>query len=257
MVPCQTSSSPSANGCRSTSWRTPAWSSTRWAGPCRLGHRRVRRTRGCSWPATWPPGPRPSLSPWGKDTRRPSPCTATSRAWTPRRTAGRPSIPPEYYLQKMYAPSPDEAVVRHTRRPAGAHARVDPGMDARGIRTCRWNWVGPRVDGQREAIRCMRCQTHVCVACTMCARVCPDNCIDVAGLRHRATRRIVTTGTTSSWSGAASAGCARTSAPRRPSAWPRASTTPDATRASLFYDRDVMLRPFDGPEEIENKDGFP
>ena len=94
----------------------------------------------------------------------------------------RPPVhPPEYYLQKMYAPSPDEVV--GDGGPGGrrvAHARVGPRRPGVALGTqVELGW--PKGDGHREAVRCMRCQTHVCVACTMCARVCPDNCIAVEG----------------------------------------------------------------------------
>jgi len=36
-----------------------------------------------------------------------------------------------------------------------------------------------RVEGQAEAVRCLRCSTEVCVGCTFCARTCPDYAIRV------------------------------------------------------------------------------
>jgi formate hydrogenlyase subunit 6/NADH:ubiquinone oxidoreductase subunit I len=37
----------------------------------------------------------------------------------------------------------------------------------------------PDGDSYREAMRCLRCRSEVCVGCTFCARTCPDACITV------------------------------------------------------------------------------
>jgi NADPH-dependent glutamate synthase beta subunit-like oxidoreductase/formate hydrogenlyase subunit 6/NADH:ubiquinone oxidoreductase subunit I len=36
-----------------------------------------------------------------------------------------------------------------------------------------------RSESMAEAVRCLRCQSEVCVGCTFCARTCPDHCITV------------------------------------------------------------------------------
>ena len=126
----------------------------------------------------------------------------------------RPPVhPPQYYLQKMYAPNPPRFRALRPRRTAGAHARIGPHEPAahrgpggvglaQGRRAPRGHPLhalpDPGVRGLHDVRPGLPRQLH-----------------RRRGRRHR-LRTHASPGTISSWSGAASAGSARTSAPPRP-----------------------------------------
>ena len=113
----------------------------------------------------------------------------------------------------------------------------------------------PRGDGHREAIRCMRCQTHVCVACTMCARVCPDNCIAVEGDDTGYQRTVTRYDFVMEW--CCFCGLCQDICPTQTLSLAADFDYARASRQAFFYDRATMLRPFEEPQKLENKDGLP
>jgi len=170
--------------------------------------------------------------------------------------AGRlpPVHPAEYYLEKLYAPSPEEVV--GDGGPGGRRVAMpesDPDQRRTDSRQVEVGW--PKGGGQQEAIRCMRCQTHVCVACTMCARVCPDYCITVEG-HDTGYKRIVTRyDFVMEW--CCFCGLCQDICPTQTLSLAAEFDYARPARRPFFYDREVMLRPFDGPQQMENKDGLP
>ncbi len=166
----------------------------------------------------------------------------------------RPPVhPQEYYLQKMYAPNPPE--FEHFG-PGGRRVHMPESNPTNRLRTGSQVELGwHKGGGQREAIRCMRCQTQVCVACTMCARVCPDNCIDVRGYDTGYERRVERYDFHMEW--CCFCGFCQDVCPTQTLSLAASFDYTRRERRDLFYDRAMMLRPFSGPEEIMKKDGFP
>ena len=166
----------------------------------------------------------------------------------------RPPVhPKEYYLQKMYAPNPPD--FEHFG-PGGRRVPMPESDPRERVRTGAQVELGwPKGHGHREAVRCMRCQTHVCVACTMCARVCPDNCIDVQGYDTGYVRRVERYDFVMEW--CCFCGFCQDVCPTQTLSLAAAFDYAKPGRRQLFYDRATMLRPFAGPEEIPNKDGLP
>lgn len=166
----------------------------------------------------------------------------------------RPPVHPrEYYLQHMYAPNPPD--FEHFG-PGGRRVPMpesDPKKRVRSGAQVELGW--PKGNGHKEAIRCMRCQTHVCVACTMCARVCPDYCIDVRGYDTGYVRIVERYDFVMEW--CCFCGFCQDVCPTQTLTLAASFDYAKPTRRELFYDRATMLRAFDGPEEIPNKDGFP
>jgi NADPH-dependent glutamate synthase beta subunit-like oxidoreductase/formate hydrogenlyase subunit 6/NADH:ubiquinone oxidoreductase subunit I len=164
-----------------------------------------------------------------------------------------PVHPTEYYLQKLYAPHPPE--FEHFG-PGGRRIHMPESEPKKRIRTGSQVELGwAKGDGRREAIRCMRCQTHVCVACTLCARVCPDNCIDVVGHDTGYERRVERYDFAMEW--CCFCGFCQDVCPTQTLKLAASFDYARPDRREFFYDRETMLRPFDGPDEIPNKDGLP
>jgi formate hydrogenlyase subunit 6/NADH:ubiquinone oxidoreductase subunit I len=164
-----------------------------------------------------------------------------------------PVHPPEYYLQKLYAPNPPD--FEHFG-PGGRRFHMpesDPEERIRSGSQVELGWE--KGDGRREAIRCMRCQTHVCVACTLCARVCPDNCIDVVGHDTGYERRVERYDFVMEW--CCFCGFCQDACPTQTLQLAASFDYARPTRKHFFYDREMMLRPYDGHDEIVNKDGLP
>jgi glutamate synthase (NADPH) small chain len=166
----------------------------------------------------------------------------------------RPPVhPPEYYLQKMYGKSPDELLVD---TPGGRRVRMpesDPHQRIKSNMQVELGW--PKGDGHREAVRCMRCQTHVCVACTMCARVCPDNCIDVRGYDTGYERIVTRYDFVMEW--CCFCGLCEDICPTQTLDLAPSFDYARASRRFFTYDREFMLRPFRGPDVFQNRDGWP
>ncbi|GAB4250865.1 MAG: hypothetical protein Kow00129_11710 [Thermoleophilia bacterium] len=163
-----------------------------------------------------------------------------------------PVHPPEYYLQKVYAPTPDELLVD---TPGGRRRRMpeaDPHERRHTNQQIEVGW--PKGAGHEEAIRCMRCQTHVCVACTMCARVCPDNCIDVQGYDTGYVRQVTRYDFVMEW--CCFCGLCEDICPTQTLDLVADFDYARRSRRDLFIDREGMLRPFEGPEELLNRDGW-
>ncbi len=170
-------------------------------------------------------------------------------------TEGRrpPVHPPEYYLEKPYAPNPPD--FEHFG-PGGRRVHMPESNPRVRVRTGEQVELGwPKGDGHREAIRCMRCQTHVCVACTLCARVCPDNCIDVAGHDTGFERRVERYDFMMEW--CCFCGFCQDVCPTQTLSLAADFDYAERERREFFYDREKMLRPFDKPDEMPNKDGLP
>ena len=164
-----------------------------------------------------------------------------------------PLHPPEYYLQKLYAPNPPG--FEHVG-PGGRRVRMPESAPEERIRTGAQVELGwPRGDGRREAIRCMRCQTHVCVACTLCARVCPDNCIDVVGHDTGHERRVERYDFAMEW--CCFCGFCQDVCPTQALSLAADFDYAARERRDFYYDRARMLRPFAGPDETPSKDGLP
>ncbi|MHB1344832.1 MAG: FAD-dependent oxidoreductase [Thermoleophilia bacterium] len=164
-----------------------------------------------------------------------------------------PVHPREYYLQKMYVPTPEE--FEHFG-PGGRRVHMPESNPAERVRTGGQVELGwPKGGGHQEAIRCMRCQTHVCVACTMCARVCPDNCIDVVGHDTGYERRVERYDFVMEW--CCFCGFCQDVCPTQTLSLAASFDYAEPSRREFFYDRAKMLRPFDGPDEMTNKDGMP
>jgi NADPH-dependent glutamate synthase beta subunit-like oxidoreductase/Pyruvate/2-oxoacid:ferredoxin oxidoreductase delta subunit len=167
----------------------------------------------------------------------------------------RPPVhPPQYYLQKVYAPSPDEVI--GDGGPGGRRvAMPESEPETRVALGAQVELGWPKGDGHREAIRCMRCQTHVCVACTMCARVCPDNCIAVEGDDTGYKRTVARYDFVMEW--CCFCGLCQDICPTQTLSLAADCDYARTSRRAFFYDRRAMLRPFDGPQVLENKDGLP
>lgn len=166
----------------------------------------------------------------------------------------RPPVhPPEYYLEQMYAPTPPDF---EWSGPGGRRVHMPESEPQKRIRTGGQVELGwPKGDEHKEAIRCMRCQTHVCVACTMCARVCPDNCIDVQGYDTGYERRVERYDFVMEW--CCFCGFCQDVCPTQTLSLSASFDYATRSRRELFYDREKMLREFSAPDELPNKDGLP
>lgn len=166
----------------------------------------------------------------------------------------RPAVHPEgYYLEKMYAPSPDEILID---TPGGRRVKMpesDPHVRVKSDMQVELGW--PKGDGQQEAVRCMRCQTHVCVACTMCARVCPDNCIDVRGYDTGYVRQVTRYDFVMEW--CCFCGLCEDICPTQTLDLAPSFDYARASRRDFTYEKEFMLRPFRGPDVFQNRDGWP
>lgn len=88
-------------------------------------------------------------------------------------TLGRVSRPvPQYY---RYAPINLDRVELERRRTPMPMA--DPEERVKDFRPVESGFT--ELQGRKEATRCLRCESWVCVGCTMCARTCPDLAIRV------------------------------------------------------------------------------
>ncbi len=164
-----------------------------------------------------------------------------------------PVHPPEYYLQEVYQQSSDEVL---TDTPGGRRRpmpEADPKLRRNTNQQVELGW--PKGVGHEEAVRCMRCQTHVCVACTMCARVCPDNCIAVEGYDTGYVRRVTRYDFVMEW--CCFCGLCEDICPTQTLDLVASFDYARRSRKDLFIDKDTMARPFEGPEEILDRDGWP
>lgn len=106
-----------------------------------------------------------------------------------------------------------------------------------------------------EAMRCMRCQTQACVGCTLCARVCPDNCITVEKEDDGETRKVTRWDYRMEW--CCFCGLCQDICPTQTLSCAAEYHTAARDRSAYDYDLTKMLRDFDGPDEVQDKDGWP
>lgn len=164
----------------------------------------------------------------------------------------RPPVhPPAYYLQKPYAPSPLELMEAENRRVPMPEA--DPTERRRTDRQIERGWAED--EAHQESIRCMRCQTHYCVACTLCARVCPDNCIDVRAYDTGYERRVSRYDFFMEW--CCFCGLCQDICPTQTLTLAPSFDYVSTSRRDFLYDRRNMLRPSPGEDPILDKDGMP
>ncbi len=106
-----------------------------------------------------------------------------------------------------------------------------------------------------EAMRCLRCQTQACVGCSLCARVCPDNCITVEKEDDGVTRKVTRWDFKMEW--CCFCGLCQDICPTQTLSCSAEYHTASRGRGTYEYDLERMLRDFDGPQEVQCKDGWP
>ena len=78
-------------------------------------------------------------------------------------------------LYDSYQPATLDGVEQSRRR--AVMAMADPAQRVTDFRPVELGITS--LEATEEAMRCLRCQSGVCVGCTFCARTCPDYCISV------------------------------------------------------------------------------
>ena len=162
-----------------------------------------------------------------------------------------PVHPPSYYLKKLYAASPMELMEPSNRR---IHMpESDPQERRHSSEQVELGWTED--EARHESIRCMRCQTHYCVACTLCARVCPDNCIDVQAHDTGYERRVSRYDFFMEW--CCFCGLCQDICPTQSLTLAPSFDYVSSSRKHFFYDRSQMVRPSPRKDLIQDKDGKP
>lgn len=89
-------------------------------------------------------------------------------------------------LYERYQPASLDGVEESRRR--APMPQSDPEARVTDFRQVELGMTIPEAVG--EAMRCLRCQSGVCVGCTFCARTCPDYCIQVERVDEPGSRAL-------------------------------------------------------------------